>query len=759
MFVKKLKQPQRFLNKIRIYKRFLRKIKSKRLIIRQFYYLNCKSINFIKFLKLKQKKFKNKRFQLTGKIKTLYKYILRKKQILLLESFISKFFLKKYYLQNTKKNYKYTYIKNEIFEDDTDKYPWYSEEEFIDVGLFELPVQLKIQKFTNLQLQNINKKKRLKLFRKLLKIYWKIKKLRIKIYGRKLKTVCIKKPRFHRKLIYSIFRWSPLFKNTKTNIVKNKLNIFTSNIYWKPSTISNLINNTCAKSFYRKLNWDLLDIKKVKNLKIVNNSKLYPIELKNNSTITKINYIENYNQQLLKKTTRVIKSLNNLGFLKRHNKKFFVLFSKTKMIKLIIRYLLKLFLTSYSFNNISITKFYEKIINIISKISVQRQNKWSQAKFNFVKFWKISIVNNIFSRLRVESVWHWLPFKIMFQKQTSSGLGQSSQYLEKYLLYFLNQRDLFKDVNTKFSLLRDSKFKLTMNTKWTDEEQLYSKWIHLKRDTHIMRYLKFFKNLKQINLNTIEYKLIYINDVLVKYLKKNSIKNIFDNVFLSNYALSSYIFKIYEGIKQSEKIKKTKQVRKRTYFLNFWQRKLNVFKKARTVHWRLYEKKKTLKARRYKIFYKPFLKHKNYQQLFIANFFSVKFNLSMSFWKTFTSLYFFFLNKIINCKYIYQFPISTLFWLFLEKNLNTRKKLKYKIDNWLIKRKQVKKRFWMQPKKKIPNIFYKQNFFIEKLFNHIQYDYITNYICVLKENKTIITLNNLVYKNKMLKLNDFRYKA
>ena len=131
----------------------------------------------------------------------------------------------------------------------------------------------------------------------------------------------------------------------------------------------------------------------------------------------------------------------------------------------------------------------------------------------------------------------------------------------------------------------------------------------------------------------------------------------------------------------------------------------------------------------------------------------------MSFWKTFTSLYFFFLNKIINCKYIYQFPISTLFWLFLEKNLNTRKKLKYKIDNWLIKRKQVKKRFWMQPKKKIPNIFYKQNFFIEKLFNHIQYDYITNYICVLKENKTIITLNNLVYKNKMLKLNDFRYKA
>ena len=58
MFVKKLKQPQRFLNKIRIYKRFLRKIKSKRLIIRQFYYLNCKSINFIKFLKLKQKNLK-----------------------------------------------------------------------------------------------------------------------------------------------------------------------------------------------------------------------------------------------------------------------------------------------------------------------------------------------------------------------------------------------------------------------------------------------------------------------------------------------------------------------------------------------------------------------------------------------------------------------------------------------------------------------------------------------------------------------------
>lgn len=54
--------------------------------------------------------------------------------------------------------------------------------------------------------------------------------------------------------------------------------------------------------------------KKVKNLKIVNNSKLYSIKLENNSTIIKINYIENYNQQLSKKTTRVIKSLNNLGF-------------------------------------------------------------------------------------------------------------------------------------------------------------------------------------------------------------------------------------------------------------------------------------------------------------------------------------------------------------------------------------------------------------------------------------------------------------
>ena len=65
----------------------------------------------------------------------------------------------------------------------------------------------------------------------------------------------------------------------------------------------------------------------------------------------------------------------------------------------------------------------------------------------------------------------------------------------------------------------------------------------------------------------------------------------------------------------------------------------------------------------------------------------------------------------------------------------------------------------MLVKKKIPKFFSKQIYKIENFKNIIQYDYITNYFCILKEKKTYTNINDYIFSNKLLKLHNFRYKA
>lgn len=65
----------------------------------------------------------------------------------------------------------------------------------------------------------------------------------------------------------------------------------------------------------------------------------------------------------------------------------------------------------------------------------------------------------------------------------------------------------------------------------------------------------------------------------------------------------------------------------------------------------------------------------------------------------------------------------------------------------------------MSIKKKTPKFFIKQTYKIKNLKNIIQYDYITNYFCILREKKNYITLNDYIFSNKLLKLHNFRYKA
>ena len=64
----------------------------------------------------------------------------------------------------------------------------------------------------------------------------------------------------------------------------------------------------------------------------------------------------------------------------------------------------------------------------------------------------------------------------------------------------------------------------------------------------------------------------------------------------------------------------------------------------------------------------------------------------------------------------------------------------------------------MQKKKKIPNFIKKKEFKNLKIKNNIQYDFISNYYIILKNKINVTDTSNFIFKNKFLKLHDFRYK-
>jgi hypothetical protein len=65
----------------------------------------------------------------------------------------------------------------------------------------------------------------------------------------------------------------------------------------------------------------------------------------------------------------------------------------------------------------------------------------------------------------------------------------------------------------------------------------------------------------------------------------------------------------------------------------------------------------------------------------------------------------------------------------------------------------------MQKKKRLPSFFTKQIYWNTNIMNSIQYDFLTNYFCVIKNDVTTGTLHQNIKTNKLMRLNDFRYKS
>ena len=253
-------------------------------------------------------------------------------------------------------------------------------------------------------------------------------------------------------------------------------------------------------------------------------------------------------------------------------------------------------------------------------------------------------------------------------------------------------------------------------------------------------------------------KSIYINYLNIIQKKEKKEKIIYNNLFLNKFSVKSFFIDFYLKSKQTKNILKKNTKQNKTFLFNFWKKKLTTFKCARAIHWGYYTKK-TIKKRRYKNFLSFFLKKLNRSEDYIINCFILKFSLSYIFWKNFTTLYLEFFEKKIKEKVIYQIPVSLLFWTFLKKNQSVKKKIQKKIQKWIKNKSKIQKKFWMKSKQNIPPFFSKQIYHNKHASNDVQYDFLTNYFCILKKKKIFTSLNGPIGSNKLLKLHDFRYKA
>jgi len=65
----------------------------------------------------------------------------------------------------------------------------------------------------------------------------------------------------------------------------------------------------------------------------------------------------------------------------------------------------------------------------------------------------------------------------------------------------------------------------------------------------------------------------------------------------------------------------------------------------------------------------------------------------------------------------------------------------------------------MEIKKNTPKFFAKQIFIFKKIKNAIQFDFLTNYFCVIKECEAYEKIHDYIFNNKLLKMHNFRYKC
>lgn len=350
-----------------------------------------------------------------------------------------------------------------------------------------------------------------------------------------------------------------------------------------------------------------------------------------------------------------------------------------------------------------------------------------------------------------------VPIKIKFFKKTifkKIKLIKKAKFLKitKKFLKEIPNTEIVNYKNVKRSFYKYNKLKKIF------KQKAFSIYININ---HIRNYYK--TKLR----NNIIFNYMYLNEQVsahysVTLLQKNKhIETDIKSYLLKDiqlYSDSSKSLSSKDEINSYDNSVNFEKSKKKTYFFNSWRGYLTTWKNSRLFHWNIY-KQGTLKTRRYRNFLPPFLKKEKIEIDIIIKYFSFKFQLSNLFWKQFSQMYLFFYDKILIIKKIFQIPINLLFWNFLNFIRNNHYKIKKKLQSWFYRNIRIRSTFWMEIKKNTPKFFDKQIFIFKKIKNAIQYDFLTNYFCVIKHCEAYEKLHDYIFNNKMLKMHNFRYKC
>lgn len=509
-------------------------------------------------------------------------------------------------------------------------------------------------------------------------------------------------------------------------------------------------------------------------------------------TLIKTKYFKLYFKRKLKTKYKFIETFKNRKYL--INSSFLpIFFLKKKKLSKFIKKIKYIYTNNYNY------KYFKNISKGIKLLHIDKKAR-KFYKYSYLKFNITLNVKRRKYRKRKSKFFNWRRFK---------ELGIFKKFSFKFILklkksyYFKNKFLLRKNIDSVNLINSSNKFskkKIILIKKASVLKFFYTRkrkfcnqqiWDFSRVSRKVYKYNKLKKILKKkshsyyININysknyykkkkknDIIFNCMYLNKHIashyfIKFLKKNKHIRKRRKSFLYKkiFKYSTTRRKKYKSKRHSTYVKmnplkfkyKKKQKKKKTYFFNSWRGLLVTWKKSRLFHWKLY-REGTLKKRRYRGFLPAFFKKNKIKLDIIIKYFTFKFQFSSLFWKYFTQMYLFFFNKSLVSKQILQIPINFLFWIFLSKMRREKYKLKRRVKSWLYKNIRIKKTFWMEIKKKTPKFFSKQIFSFKKIKNAIQYDFITNYFCIIKNTETYEKVNEYLFNNKMLKMNNFRYKS
>lgn len=495
------------------------------------------------------------------------------------------------------------------------------------------------------------------------------------------------------------------------------------------------------------------------------------------NTINKKYIIKKKNKLKLKKNKIIFKSGINRVRKSRFlrwvvKKKYKFLFKENPKTSLSLKVLKKKIKLLFNKQYLKLSR--KQINSVKSRLFIQKLVRILKTKFykkNFFITYKKTILNSIVNRINKSKKISKKNYKLkkllcVISNNKLHRLLFWYRYNLNLVTKIQNQKDIYYK-KSNLNTLHKYIFKHVLQQRKKKFFIQYGNFLLHKKTTFYKKtkYLSFELRKKKIYYKKLQFQLDepqHLSLVLTKMFitslttSKTYNSNINQFMWLNNKSYENYLLYFFSNEESDDT--ELINLSNKTFFFNFKNKKLKVYKLARQTHWGAFTNK-SINKRRYQIFLDNFLQKSKHFFTTLFTIFIFKFKLSFNFWKNFSNFYTSLYNIVLNKKQIFQIPIHQTFWKFIHNYELSKVKIDQKITLWQNTQAHIKKTFWMQQKRNIPKFLKKKQLNFNGIENCIQYDFLTNYFCIIKQFNQNTFNNDFIFKNKYLKLHGFKYNS